>query len=85
MPRAPLSRTCVRLPPLPLHALPIVDACQSMYGCPVVLAVRACIYEVVFRLGLFALDAAAHVTLAVDSFVCTPLRTTHGFVPECVV
>jgi hypothetical protein len=51
MHRAPLGRTCVRLPSLLLHTLPTVDACQSVYGRPVVLAVRANIYEVVFRLS----------------------------------
>jgi hypothetical protein len=79
------SRTRVRLPSLLLHTLPIVDACQSGYGRPVVLAVRAYIYEVVFRLSYFALVAAAHVTLALETFVCTPPRATSGIVPECVV
>jgi hypothetical protein len=47
----PMSRTCVRLPSLLPHTLPIVDACQSVYGRPVVPTARACIYEVVFRLS----------------------------------
>jgi hypothetical protein len=51
MHRAPVSRTCVRLPPLLHRSLPIVDACQSGYGRPVVLAVRAIIYQVVFHLS----------------------------------